>query len=80
MFIPQIIFNDLIFEVKDCGEVENPEHGDANDDVTTVGQSVEFTCDIGYELVGPKEAECKPNGKWDPEDIPVCESKFFNNL
>ena len=59
--------------------MSNPEHGDANDDVTTVGSIVEFTCDIGYELVGAEETECLTTGEWSV-DVPVCESKLYNNL
>ena len=69
----------MISKVIDCEEVEDLEYGVAAYIGTTVGSNVKFTCDIGYELVGAEETECLTTGEWSV-DVPVCESKLYNNL
>ena len=40
------------------------------------GTIAEYTCDRGFELLGPARRVCGNNGTWSPQGIPFC-GKFF---
>lgn len=50
--------------------VEFTEPG-ASDNVST-GTIAEYTCDRGFELLGPARRVCAENGTWSPQGIPFC--------
>lgn len=41
------------------------------------GTIVTYTCDYGYELLGPSRRACNQNGTWTPEGIPFCGKCIF---
>ena len=36
------------------------------------GGIAEYTCDRGFELLGPARRVCSQNGTWSPQGIPFC--------
>ncbi|XP_076289244.1 uncharacterized protein LOC143213361 [Lasioglossum baleicum] len=38
----------------------------------TLGTVATYTCDRGFELLGPARRQCQPDGSWLPEGIPFC--------
>ncbi|CAK1588396.1 unnamed protein product [Parnassius mnemosyne] len=38
----------------------------------TDGTIASYTCERGFELLGPARRLCGPNGRWTPEGIPFC--------
>ena len=39
------------------------------------GKTVNYSCDIGYEINGTKDSECHETGRWSTS-APTCDSKF----
>ena len=41
-------------------------------------EKIYFTCEEGFEVVGPKEAVCGNDGQFDPgeDDLPFCQGKY----
>jgi len=37
-----------------------------------IGSIAEYTCDRGFELLGPARRVCAENGTWSPQGIPFC--------
>ena len=44
--------------------------------MTTFGAMANYSCNEGYNLMGPTARVCQPNGNW-TEDAPVCQSKLL---
>lgn len=48
------------------------------------GTIATYTCDNGYELLGPARRSCNENGTWTPLGIPFCgkspKTKFLHYL
>ena len=43
------------------------------------GTIAEYTCDRGFELLGPARRVCANNGTWSPQGIPFCgKNKSYN--
>ncbi|NXF98248.1 CR2 protein, partial [Eubucco bourcierii] len=38
----------------------------------TAGETLQFTCDVGYATEDTYESQCQPGGTWDPP-VPACE-------
>ena len=38
----------------------------------SVASIAEYTCDRGFELLGPARRVCGENGTWSPQGIPFC--------
>ena len=36
------------------------------------GSVAEYSCDRGFELLGPARRVCSANGTWTPQGIPFC--------
>ncbi|XP_022905364.1 P-selectin [Onthophagus taurus] len=58
----------------DCGAPPNIDHGryKLQNDTTTVGSYIEYTCDEDYWLDGERVQHCTREGKWSA-DAPSCE-------
>ena len=55
-----------MFNILDCGRNLTIANGqiDLNNVLTTAGNSVPVTCDVGYELRGGNSIECLEDGTW----------------
>ena len=59
--------------IVDCNDVLPPENGSvAYPTGTTYDQTLEYSCDTGYDLIGPFNRTCLSDGIWDLSD-PYCE-------
>ena len=62
-----------LFEVDSCGYPSSPSHASISFSTDSIrnGTVITYTCDIGYELLGPSRRTC--NGiKWQPSPMPFC--------
>ncbi|XP_060580368.1 sushi, von Willebrand factor type A, EGF and pentraxin domain-containing protein 1-like [Ruditapes philippinarum] len=51
--------------IKDCGILRNPLNGSVDQSSgTTFGQTVVFSCSVGYKLFGADQATCMADGNW----------------
>ena len=57
-----------------CGYPGSPAHASVTFNTTHVvaGTAASYTCDNGYELLGPPRRVCQANGSWSPVGIPFC--------
>ena len=44
-------------------------------DAATYGDDAEFSCDVGYQLIGDVTVTCQSDGTWSGTDEPVCRRK-----
>ncbi|XP_043572153.1 sushi, von Willebrand factor type A, EGF and pentraxin domain-containing protein 1 isoform X1 [Chiloscyllium plagiosum] len=58
-------------EVTLCNPPPSPINGQAHYNAISVGQTVNFYCDEGYNVEGASSAECMANGSWS-QPVPVC--------
>nr|XP_054772108.1 sushi, von Willebrand factor type A, EGF and pentraxin domain-containing protein 1-like [Lytechinus pictus] len=59
-----------------CGDPGTPYRGYRPDEISApflTGESIEFSCDEGYELAGASKVVCQPDGTWN-ETIPTCDA------
>ena len=61
-----------------CGFPGAPAHSSvqfsegSTGDRVAAGGIAEYTCDRGFELLGPARRVCSQNGTWSPQGIPFC--------
>lgn len=57
-----------------CGYPGSPAHASVTFNTSNVvtGTAASYTCDNGYELLGPPRRICQANGSWSPVGIPFC--------
>merc|ERR1719266_2743889 len=59
-----------------CGFPGAPAHSTVtfspSDDNAREGTIAEYSCDRGFELLGPARRVCGANGTWSPQGIPFC--------
>lgn len=57
-----------------CGYPGSPAHASVAFTTETIetGTIATYTCDNGYELLGPPRRTCGENGTWTPQGIPFC--------
>ena len=69
-----IIFNFLYLLALKCGFPGAPAHSTVEFSTPTVepGTVARYTCDRGFELLGPARRMCGTNGTWVPQGIPFC--------
>ncbi|XP_045205733.2 CUB and sushi domain-containing protein 3-like [Mercenaria mercenaria] len=65
--------------IVDCGPLDHLAYGNIDINVTTYGASVNYSCDVGYDLIGVKSRVCLANGDWDGYDT-YCEIKDCGSL
>ncbi|XP_053408096.1 sushi, von Willebrand factor type A, EGF and pentraxin domain-containing protein 1-like [Mercenaria mercenaria] len=57
----------------DCGMLQNPVNGNVDQSSgTTYGQTVQFSCSVGYEIFGSSQAICMADGTWS-NAAPLCQ-------
>ncbi|XP_040207017.1 fibulin-7 [Rana temporaria] len=54
-----------------CPALEDPENGKKFGSKYLVDHEVHYTCDSGYQLIGPSSRLCQQNGSW-TDDTPYC--------
>ncbi|XP_073244344.1 sushi, von Willebrand factor type A, EGF and pentraxin domain-containing protein 1-like isoform X3 [Porites lutea] len=59
-----------------CGRPGVPVHGKINSYVFSYNSSVEYSCNPGYTIVGPKKRVCQANQTW-TGSLPRCIRKLF---
>ena len=71
--INQFIFT-FLFSALKCGFPGAPAHSTVEFSTPTVepGTVARYTCDRGFELLGPARRMCGTNGTWVPQGIPFC--------
>ena len=64
----------LLFLALRCGFPGAPAHSTVEFSTPTVepGTVARYTCDRGFELLGPARRMCGTNGTWVPQGIPFC--------
>ena len=65
-----------IFLEGDCPDPGTPTNGTKVGTDYNEGSSVNFTCDIGYTLMGEQEITCNANGTW-TSATPTCQGLIF---
>ena len=56
----------------DCGKPSSPSNGSVRvTSRTIVGRSVQFSCDVGYDLIGSEIVTCEEHGNWS-DSPPLC--------
>ena len=59
--------------VVDCFTLTNPTNGQVSLDTTTFKAVANYSCNVGYILMGPTARTCQSNGNW-TDDAPFCQS------
>ncbi|KAI1302311.1 Sushi, von Willebrand factor type A, EGF and pentraxin domain-containing protein 1 [Halotydeus destructor] len=69
-----LIFTCYSSTVNGCGYPGSPSHASVAFTTETIetGTVASYTCDNGYELLGPPRRTCADNGTWTPQGIPFC--------
>lgn len=64
-----------------CGFPGAPAHSTVEFSTTVVGPGTvaRYSCDRGFELLGPARRICNTNGTWVPQGIPFCGKIPFRN-
>ncbi len=66
---------DIVSALSDCGFPGAPAHSSVEfstgSDVRA-GTVARYSCDRGFELLGPARRICGRNGTWTPQGIPFC--------
>ena len=60
----------------DCGVLPNVMNGLISFDRTNFGSEANYSCDIGYDLIGNRSRFCLANGEWTGIQ-PQCERKYI---
>ena len=55
-----------------CPPPAPPQHGKVQGAARRHGDSVLYTCELGYTLLGPRVRTCSSRGTWMPEQPPRC--------
>ena len=64
----------IIIIAVDCGSLDSPANGSISLSATTFLSLAEYSCDLGYILIGEESRQCQANRTWSGED-PICEGK-----
>ena len=80
LFLFQI--NDFFSISESCGFPGAPAHSTVEFSSSTIGPGTvaRYTCDRGFELLGPARRICNTNGTWVPQGIPFCGKTISNPL
>lgn len=62
---------DLVCSLVSCTPITNIEHGNIIGSDFSYGDILEFTCDLGYQLIGETTLHCEVSG-WSSSDHPYC--------
>ena len=76
LFVTLFLFLIIPSIVVDCGSLRNPVNGQVDmSSGTTFMSTATYTCNAGYDLIGPISRTCGSDGVWSPA-VPTCDSKF----
>lgn len=70
------VFCNWFLPVGTCGNPGSPTNGARTTTGTSPGDTVIWTCNRGYRLVGSRSAECQPRGTWS-RPLPICEGRWI---
>ena len=66
--------------VVNCGTLTNPANGQVHyTGSTTFGETANYTCDLGYNLVGGRTRTCLATGVWSGS-APTCQGMLLLEL
>ena len=69
----------LILTGVDCGNLTDPVNGSVTHTVgTTFGQTANYRCNTGYDLVGDSTRTCQATGNWSRSE-PTCQGVLVKN-
>ncbi|XP_011168469.2 CUB and sushi domain-containing protein 3 [Solenopsis invicta] len=60
------------FSTRNTDFVIDEEDALLNETMLLEGTIATYSCERGFELLGPARRECKPDGMWTPESVPFC--------
>ena len=61
----------------DCGTLTNPANGQVSHTAgTTFGQTANYSCNTGYNLVGGSSRTCQATGVWSAS-VPTCHRRLL---
>ena len=67
----------LFLTAVDCGNLTDPANGRIDHTAgTTFGQTANYSCNTGYNLVGNRSRTCNATGKWS-ETEPTCQGMLL---
>ena len=61
----------MLIVAKDCGQLDAPSNGEVSVGTTLFGDTANYTCKNGYELIGVTSRVCQVTGKW-KDSTPIC--------
>ena len=63
----------------DCGNLTDPANGQVNHTAgTSLGQTANYSCNTGYNLVGDSTRTCQATEEW-TGSAPTCQGTFVIN-
>ena len=63
----------------DCGKLNDPDNGTVTLNAgTSLGQTVNYRCNIGYILVGDSTRTCQASGNWSGS-APTCQGMLLKD-
>ena len=72
--------HDVFLIVVDCGNLTAPDNGSVTlTSGTTFGQTVTYSCNTGFNLVGDSTRTCQANGDWSGS-APTCQGMLVNMI
>ena len=64
----------------DCGNLTDPGNGSVTHSAgTTLGQTANYSCDTGYNVVGNSTRTCQAIGNWSGS-APTCQGMLLHSL
>ena len=64
----------------ECGNLTDPANGQVDHTAgTTLGQTVYYSCNTGYNLVGDRTHTCQASGNWSGS-APICQGVYVCKL
>ena len=61
----------------DCGSLSSPENGNVTLPGTMFDSIAQYTCNLGYLLVGVESRQCQADRTWSDES-PICEGMMIS--
>ena len=74
-------FHSNIFSLLDCPVLQQPEYGSISSVLSNPlhDNSVNFSCDDGYHLLGSAERTCMSGGEWSGTTV-TCRGNFISSV